>query len=291
MGVKERLIIIHRCRGIGWKTINAFLQYDPTLNLIFEMSKSDFVKIFKMKSEHVELFFRDLHEYTGLQLLEKYKKENISIITIFDLKYPMLLKQIYDPPWVLYYIGDPSLLVSRSLAVVGTRTPSKYGLHSMKKILVPIIRRKWTIVSGLALGVDGFAHQLAIEEKGKTIAVLGAGFYHIYPSHHRKLAREIAINHLLLTEYPPNQPPRKWQFPLRNRIISGLSSGTLIVEAKEKSGSLITADQALEQGREIFAIPGSILNENSIGTNQLIQQGAKLVLKSEDILEEFEQNG
>jgi DNA processing protein len=150
-----------------------------------------------------------------------------------------------------------------------------------------MVRTGWTIVSGLAIGIDVESHKLAIQNDGSTIAVLGSGFNHIYPKEHIPISRQIAANHLLISEYPPDRKPAKWQFPMRNRIISGLSRGTLIIEAREKSGSLITGDYALQEGREVFAVPGSILEPCSAGTNHLIQQGAKLTTCAEDIYEEL----
>ncbi|WP_257008148.1 DNA-processing protein DprA [Bacillus sp. FJAT-45350] len=278
------MILIHHCRGVGWKTINAFFCFDPSLSSIFKMTVKDLVTTFRMREEYASLFYEDLHSTIISTILQEYDKHKIKTVTVLDDDYPKLLKEIYDPPWVLYSIGDLSIANRIGLAVVGTRFPTKNGLYSLEKIVVPLIKQGWVVTSGLALGIDTHAHTLACTHNGKTIAILGAGFYHIYPKENKSLARELATNHLLLSEFPPFKRPQKWHFPLRNRIISGLSIGTLVVEAKEKSGALITADQALEQGREVFSIPGSILENNSIGTNHLIQQGAKLVLTYEDIL-------
>ncbi|MBU8907024.1 DNA-processing protein DprA [Desertibacillus haloalkaliphilus] len=287
-GAKERLIHIHSCRGVGWKTIQRFVRFDSTLQSIYSMGIAELMKTFKMKTENAQYFYEDLHSYSIQFMLSLYERKNIIPITIVDESYPTLLKQIYDPPWVLYSMGDLQLLEHQlTIAVVGTRQPSSNGLHSMKKILTPLIGQGWTIISGLAIGIDTYAHKLALVGQGRTIAVLGSGFFHIYPKQNQSLAAHLSREHLLLSEYPPHQKPQRWQFPVRNRIISGLSLGTLIVEAKEKSGSLITADQALEQGREVFAMPGSVLEERSMGTNRLIQQGAKLVMTDTDIVNEL----
>ncbi|WP_235182548.1 DNA-processing protein DprA [Gracilibacillus boraciitolerans] len=209
------------------------------------------------------------------------------VITIFNQKYPSSLKVIPDPPLVLYLHGDSTLLsYSPNLSVVGTRHPSVNALSIMKNLLIPLFQYKLVITSGMAIGIDGFAHQLALQHQSPTIAVLGGGFDHIYPKEHQSLYQQISKENLIISEYPPNQPPQKYHFPERNRIISGLSFGTLVIEAKKRSGTLITVDQALEQGKEVFAVPGSILAETSSGCNQLIQDGAKLVLSSNDILEE-----
>ncbi|MBM7644344.1 DNA processing protein [Scopulibacillus daqui] len=286
MNKRDKLIHIHHCRGAGWKTIKKLLVHDPELKHIYHMSIEDLCTYLQMLPHHAKVFFEDLHQLDMSTLLSEYEKDGIFIITIFDHEYPSHLKEIYDPPWVLYGMGQPSLLNHHNiLSVVGTRKPSKLGLLSLEKILAPFVDRKWTIVSGLALGIDGYAHQLSLSSY--TVAVLGSGLYCPYPRQHRALFNKIISDHAAISEYPPHTSPQKWRFPERNRIISGLSLGTLVVEAKERSGSLITADQALEQGRDVFALPGSILDDNALGTNKLIQQGAKLVLSSEDILNEL----
>ncbi|RBW69865.1 DNA-processing protein DprA [Bacillus taeanensis] len=253
------------------------------------MTVNELIAHFQMKRQHALLFYQDLHSLNMQEYYKKYKKDQIQIITRFDKFYPILLKQIYDPPWVLYYKGDITLASPKKmLAVVDTRKPSQQAGYKLNVIVRPLIWNGWCIVSGLAYGIDGMSHRLTLEEQGKTIAVLGSGFYSIYPTIHTELAHHIAEKGLLLSEFRPNQRPEKWQFPLRNRIISGLSNGTLVVEAQERSGSLITADLALEYGREVFAVPGAIFQKESKGTNLLIQQGAKLVLNEKDIIEELQ---
>lgn len=286
--LRERLIHLHHCRGIGWKSIFQILQNDPTLSTIYNTPSSYYERILPLSKSQMNIFLKDLHSIPIQSMLKQYRNNNVGIITIFDQEYPRLLKEIYDPPWVLFTAGDTALLNSEKLlSVVGSRTPSATSKQSMTKVLAPLINQSWVMVSGLARGIDTIAHQLAIYHNGKTIAVIAGGLYHIYPQENKHLATTISQNHIIISEYPPNTRPEKWQFPMRNRIISGLAQGTLVVEAKERSGSLITADQALNQGREVFAIPGSILELSCIGTNKLIQTGAKLVLTSEDILSEI----
>ena len=286
--VRERLVHLHHCRGIGWKSIFYLLKHDKTLLSIYDLTPKTIKKLLPIPEKQLNLFINDLHSIKIQSMLKKYNENNIHVMTIFDKQYPSLLKQIYDPPWVIYGKGNLKLLEEKKMiSVVGTRKPSIYGLKSMNEILLPIIKNKWVIVSGLANGVDARAHQLAVSFNGKTIAVLPGGFNFIYPKNNQVLAEKIMKHHLLISEYPPDHRVEKWQFPLRNRLISGLSLGTIIIEAKERSGSLITADQALEQGREVFAVPGSIFEDTNRGTNRLIQQGAKLVLNSDDIFEEF----
>ncbi len=213
---------------------------------------------------------------------------SITTIDIKDKNYPKLLKEIYDPPKKIYILGDIKALDDLPFAVVGTRKMSREGKEIASKIVRGLAQNGFTIISGLALGIDGASHQAALEAKGKTIAVLGSGLNNIYPSAHKKLAEQIiASGGAIISEYEPDMPPLKHQFPERNRVISGLSLGTLVIEAPFKSGSLITAKCALEQNREVFAVPGSILNLNSEGPNYLIKMGAHPVTKTEDILEIF----
>jgi DNA processing protein len=285
---RERLIMLHNARGIGWKTIKKMSKLDPSFAQIMEMNVDDLVYYFKMKKQHAQLFFDDLNKVTYENLFNYYLNTKTHILTVLDPEYPPYLREIYDPPWVLYCQGNLQYLQSQNMiSVVGTRDPSNYGIKSMNTLLPPLIDQGWIIVSGLAYGIDVHGHQLAINRQGKTIAVLGSGLECIYPNKHKPIANIIGREHLLISEYPNKQKPQRWQFPFRNRIISGLTRGTLVIEAKERSGSFITADQALNQGREVFAVPGSIFESRSYGTNTLIQQGAKLVMSPKDITDEL----
>lgn len=286
---RERLILLHHCRGIGWKAIQSFIAFDPSLQVVFQFSKKELSERFRISPKASDECYEDIRKLSYRSIEQSYRKHNIKIHTYFDSHYPALLGNIFDPPWVLYSKGDEAALqANRSLSVVGTRNPTASGLNSLKKILDPLLQEGWQTVSGLAAGIDTHAHELTLNHSGSTIAVLGSGIRHIYPRANEHLARQITAKRgLILSEYPLYAPPRKWQFPQRNRIISGLTRGTLVVEARERSGSLITADQAMEQGREVFAVPGSILEDCAAGTNRLIQQGAKLVMDAEDILSEL----
>lgn len=208
-----------------------------------------------------------------------------------DARYPQLLSHIPDAPRTLYCRGNIDLLQSPCFAVVGTRKLTAYGREAAQDMTTGLVRGGFTIVSGLAIGIDSVAHRAAIDAGGTTVAVLGSGADEksIYPRTNAGLAREIIEhNGVVISEYPPGTEGYKSNFPERNRIISGLSKGVLIVEADEKSGSLITARCAAEQGREVFAVPGSIFSATSRGTHQLIQKGAKLVASPHDIMEEYE---
>ena len=207
--------------------------------------------------------------------------------SILDKAYPQALKHIYNPPTLLFYQGNLELLEFPKLAVVGTRNASQTGIQSIQKLIKELDNR-FVIVSGLARGIDTAAHIASLKNGGKTIAVIGTGLSHAYPKENRQLQRYIAKNHLLLSEYNPDQAALKYHFPERNRIIAGLAGGVLVAEAKMRSGSLITCERALEEGRDIFAVPGSILDGKSDGCHHLIQEGAKCVVSGFDILSEYQ---
>jgi len=209
------------------------------------------------------------------------------ILSIRDPRYPALLKEITDPPPLLFIQGDPALLENPQLAIVGSRNPTPGGRQSASDFARFLSSAGLTITSGLAAGIDGAAHGGALEADAPTVAVTGTGLDRVYPASHRELAHRIAERGALVSELVPGTPPLAANFPRRNRIISGLSVGTLVVEAARQSGSLITARMASEQGREVFAIPGSIHNPLARGCHALIRQGAKLVEQAGDILEEL----
>lgn len=219
----------------------------------------------------------------------KLEKENIQVMALDDPNYPALLKEIYDPPALLYIKGRLEKGSDEfTLAVVGTRQITPYGRQITAEIVGPLARHGLTIVSGLALGVDALAHEVTLGQNGRTIAVLGSGLdeEHIYPSRNRQLAHRIIENNgAIISEFPIGTLPLRHHFPIRNRIISGLSLGTLIIEAAEDSGSLITARCALEQNRDVFSVPGSIFSPLSFGPNNLLKMGAKVITEAQDILE------
>lgn len=208
----------------------------------------------------------------------------LSVLTWQDPDYPALLRQIPDPPFVLYLRGRLQPEDSRALAVVGTRRPTPYGQEATRTLVHELVLHSLTVVSGLARGIDTLAHRAALEAGGRTLAVLGSGLDRLYPPDNRRLAELIAERGALVSEFPPGVEARKGHFPRRNRIISGLATGTMVVEAGERSGALITARLAAEQGREVFAVPGSIFSAQSAGTHQLMLQGAKPVRSAADVV-------
>jgi DNA processing protein len=219
--------------------------------------------------------------------MEKLERCKVKVLVCGEPDYPARLKEIYDYPPVLYVRGNLPAEDEPCLAIVGTRRPTVYGRQVTEEVVADLARSGITIVSGLARGVDSVAHRAALDAGGKTVAVFGCGLDIVYPGENAKLAQAIVERGALVSEYPVGVKPRAENFPLRNRIMSGLSLGVLVVEAGERSGALITAHQALEQNREVFAIPGSILSPASQGTNRLIQEGAKLVTNHADILQEL----
>lgn len=219
--------------------------------------------------------------------LDELERQKVGVLTCKDPLYPALLAKIHDPPPYLYYKGNLADRDDRSLAVVGSRQASSYGIKVTERLVWALSQKSLTIVSGLARGIDAAAHQGALMGQGRTVAVLGSGLDVIYPKENNRLFERIVESGLVYSEFPLGTLPERQNFPIRNRIISGMSLGVVIVEATQRSGSLITARLALDQGREVFAVPGSVDSFKSSGTHSLIKQGAKLVEHAGDILEEL----
>lgn len=249
--------------------------------------------------EEILLYFSikydgDFHKILkALQTKEKVTKQQIydakktlkaNYTTIISDDYPVSLKEIVCPPFVLFYYGDLSLLDKQCIGVIGSRRPSSYGLDVTQKIVKDLVENDYTIISGMALGIDSIAHQNALKNNGKTVAVLGSGIDYCYPKTNMEIYNKMKSNQLILSEYPNNLAPKPYHFPVRNRIIAGLSASILVTEANKKSGTMITVGYALDQGKDIFCIPSRI-NDPS-GCNTLIQQGAKLILDINDIIED-----
>ncbi|MFZ7943761.1 MULTISPECIES: DNA-processing protein DprA [Bacillaceae] len=293
---KERLVHLLHYPNITWNMVYQLLKKDPALESLYlhQTKSSHQMSLFPpINHEHslVQSSIISLHPDMIHEQIRQYETNDITVITILDKEYPSYLKEIYQPPWALFMKGDLSLLErDPKLAVVGSRQASQYGRNAIRLMFPELIHNGVLIVSGLAKGIDALAHEYAIKNGGNTIAVIAGGLYHIYPKENMSLALEMMKTQLIMSEYPPDTKPLRWHFPARNRIISGLAAGTFIIEAKRKSGSLITANYAVHEGRDVFSLPGSIFNPYSIGTNELIQQGAKLVTRAEDILEEIRLN-
>ncbi len=251
---------------------------------VFEANKETLLRAGFTKQQY-EAFHSDILSQDIKNIIELCSEKNIRILPIPHDEYPEMLKYIPDPPLVLYARG--SIPKENAVAIVGSRKASGYGIETAFKIASELTLSDIVIVSGMARGIDTAAHSGALDAEGKTVAVMGCGVDIIYPPENRGIMERIIKTGAVISEYPPGSPPSTLHFPCRNRIISGMSLGTLVVEAGLKSGSLITANCALEQGRDVFAIPGNINNYNSMGTNRLIKDGAKIVLDSEDIIDEL----
>lgn len=271
---------------IGSGNFRKLVSITSPVNIVNSSRKE--LKYFGFKPQQITYIKQYAEKDVDFCLSWRNSLPNNSIITLIDSDYPELLKQIGNPPPVLFLKGDVSSLSEPQIAIVGSRNASTDGLKNARDFAADLSRKGLTITSGMALGIDGHAHDGALKAGGKTIAVLGSGLENIYPAKHRDLSTRIIENGALVSEFRPNGLPKPENFPRRNRIISGLSLGVLIVEAAKKSGSLITARYANEQSREVFALPGSIHNPHARGGNALIKEGASLIQSSNDILREVD---
>ena len=280
----ESLISLNLIPQVGSVRLAGLLEYFQKPENIFKGSRQELAAAC---GEKIAQNIADFNPRILRDDLELAKKAGVRIITLFDGDYPRLLKEIPGAPIVLYVSGNISVADDPSIGIVGSRRASFYGLNSAEKFAAELSAQGITIVSGMARGVDTCAHKGALKAKGSTIAVMGSGFSHIYPPENAELAKRISENGAVISEFPMQTKPLAQNFPRRNRLISGLSLGVLVAEAARNSGALITADFALEQGREVFALPGRIDSLGSTGPNNLLKQGAKLVTCCEDILEEL----
>lgn len=272
--------------GVGAVKSRKLLEHFKDIESVWNAKGDELVILpFLSRTDVINLTDEKIKKNADIQL-ENILKHGIKAVTIEDDMYPVSLKNIYDPPIVLYMKGNIEK-DEKFLAIVGSRRASSYGIKMAQTIAAELSKYGITVVSGMARGIDSYAHKGAIEAGGRTIAVLGCGLDIVYPSENKKLMENIISSGACVSEYLPGTSPIPGNFPARNRIISGISLGVIVIEAGERSGSLITADFALEQGREVFALPGNVNNYNSTGTNKLIKEGAKMVTGIDDILEEI----
>lgn len=252
---------------------------------IYFLSKKELISIKGIGEQIASNIIRSKDQSLIQKHINYMKRNNIDIINIFDKEYPKILAEICDPPISLFIKGNKNILNNFNVAIIGCRECSNYGAKIAKNFAYNLVKYDINIVSGLAKGIDSYSHIGSIEGKGKTIAVLGNGLDTIYPKENYKLAEDILQNNgAIISEYPCGTKPNKINFPARNRIVSGMSKKIVVIEAKEKSGTLITVDFALEQGKDVYVVPGNIDSENSIGTNELIKQGAMITTTYKDIL-------
>ncbi|MFE6794934.1 DNA-processing protein DprA [Paenibacillus chitinolyticus] len=281
------LIGLHGITGVGWKTIDLLVRSCSDLKDLLLWSAGDYARL-GIPAARIQRLIDELTPFKIKASLEKYESLGIGILTRFDPGYPRLLEETAQPPWVLYCRGRQEVLQRPALGVVGTRTPTAYGRKAARELSMALSAAGFVVVSGLARGIDAEAHHGAKDGAGGTIAVLGVPPDRIYPPEHTRLHEEIiASGGLVVSEYPLGTVPHPGLFPLRNRVIAGLSLGVIVVEAAERSGSLITADLALEESRDVFAVPGPIHSPKSRGALSLIKQGAKMVTDPRDIYEEY----
>lgn len=271
-------------KGIGAVRLKQIIDFFGTLEIAWNSPQEGFLAA-GLPSKVVENFQQVRRQVDLDLIMANIEKKRVKVMTWEDSEYPRRLKEINQAPPVLFINGSINVEDDWAVAVVGTRRVTPYGRQVTAEIARFLAQNGVTVVSGLARGVDAIAHQTAIQAGGRTIAVLGNGVDVVYPPEHRKLASDIALQGALVSDYPLGTPPDGVNFPPRNRIISGLSLATVVVEAGEKSGALITAEFAVEQGRDVFAVPGSILTPQSEGTNRLIEQGARPLLKMAEILD------
>lgn len=288
MNTFHELIALHYVYPLTLNKLQKLLEISHSIKNIKNLSSSEFSKILSISTKSAENILLNYHRMLKNNLLDAYTSANINVIPFNNEYYPTKLMECIDPPTILYAKGDISILKNpKKIAIIGSRKATNYSEMAMDLIVPPLVENNFVIVSGLAKGADSLAHNAAIKYGGKTIGVLGHGLFHLYPKENKKLADEMEGNHLLLTEYPPYVGVQKWHFPMRNRIISGISNAIVVTEAALKSGSLITTEHALEHGKDVFVVPGPINSEQSKGTNSLLREGAIPIWSGHQIIEEL----
>lgn len=287
MKEKDYCLWLKNINGVGNKSFIRLIDYFGSAEDVFNASEDALLKVRGINQDIIHNIVKNRNYETIHQLIHQIKKYHVEVLRKGEKEYPENLKYIYDPPEILYKRGSIIDKDRNAVAIVGARKASAYGKWVAYKLASDLAQKGITVISGMAYGIDTAAHRGALDHGGRTFAVLGCGLDTCYPKSNYKLMSEIEGNGAVISEYPIGTKPLAGNFPARNRIISGIAKGVVIVEANMRSGSLITAEFALEQGRDVFAIPGNINSPLSMGTNKLIQEGAKLVTSIEDILEEL----
>ena len=280
-------LALRRVKGLGCLGFKRLIEQFADPNIIFNASRSELEQVEDLRAEAIEGIVHFDEWPDVAQEITRARNIGVSLIGYKDANYPARLRAIADPPPVLYVRGELTAADEKAVAIVGSRSASDYGRRVARDLARGLARVGFTVVSGMARGIDGMAHEAALTAGGRTIAVLGSGVERAYPPEHDKLHAHISENGAVISELPIGTRPLAFNFPARNRLISGLSLGVVVVEATEKSGSLITASMAVEQGREVFAVPGQVGSSRSRGAHRLIRQGANLVESVEDILSEI----
>ena len=288
MTEREALIALNMMEGMGPVTVSALVESLGSAAAVFTASAGELMSARGVGQRIASIIIEQRDGLNWQGEIAECERLGVRLVVRGDAEYPEALLAIHDPPLVLYIRGELLSRDSKAVAVVGTRKPTHYGRETAARLSGQIAGAGYTVISGLAEGIDTIAHRQALAVRGRTIGVIGSGMKHMYPSSNRELAGEIVKSGAVISEFPLDRKPDKTTFPIRNRIVTGLSAGVLVVEAGIKSGAMITARLALEQGRDVFAVPGRIDSALSSGTNGLIKQGAKLVESAGDILEEYE---
>jgi DNA processing protein len=283
---RDLLFKLAVCEGIGnlgmLKVLDFSLAYHDTTNF----SKEEIIHIAGITTYQKQFCTSWDYWTANDEKLQNYQAQH-QFILVTDAVYPAYLKQIYNCPALLFYKGKIDYLAEPCLAMIGARSASVYGIQVVREF-IPALAKQLTIVSGLAKGIDSISHQITMQNGGKTIGVIGTGLDICYPKETAHVQREMMEKQLVISEYPNGVGPRKYHFPMRNRIIAGITLGTCVIEARKNSGSLITAQAALDYGREVFAVPGNVLQAHAKGCHNLIQEGAKCTIRPQDILEEIQ---
>ncbi|MFP7494095.1 DNA-processing protein DprA [Terribacillus saccharophilus] len=290
MDKRKRLLLLHRVLRGRRKVMQHMLRIDPQLDNLLHASSLELTTLYQLPHSFAATLFQELQNEGHAIALEQ-DMQDYHTLTYFDEVYPPALRYIPDPPLVMYAVGKMELLsLQPAISVVGTRQPTKAAGEKIAYVLNPLLAAGWTIVSGMAKGIDSLAHHAALQAQGSTIAVLGSGLRHIYPHSNQRLYESLTATQLVLSEYCPDQQPLKHHFPERNRIVSGLGFCTLVVEAKRQSGTMHTVMHALEQGKDVFAIPGDPFKDQTEGCHQLIADGAGIIFEPGQLLDEWEHN-
>jgi DNA processing protein len=283
----ENLLTLNSIEKLGSIGVKKLLEHFGSAEKVLSSSEKELCSVEGVSHAVAQNIIHQKNKLDINKELDLVKKNDVKIISIQDKDYPENLKNIYDPPIIIYVKGKLLEKDNLSVAVVGSRKASIYGLSCAEKFALQLAELGITIVSGMARGIDSASHRGALKAKGRTIAVLGSGLLNIYPPENKNLFEQISKEGAVISEFPMRAKPLAENFPRRNRIISGLSLGAIVVEASRNSGALITADLALEQGREVFAVPGKVDSVNSFGVNVLIKQGAKLITSIDDVVGEL----
>lgn len=272
--MNENLLTFHQIAPLHYKQLRTYLQQDPQFDHFLTYSPADISMYLRCSIAQAKKYQQQFERARTKNIAAFYAEQHIHILMYGASNYPRALYDIYDPPLILYVKGDVTYLQQRAIAIIGSRKATDYSRAVMEQLMPHCKEAGVVIVSGLAKGADSFAHEAAIRHQCPTIGVVGHGFHYMYPKQHKALADYIAAHYALVTEYPYYNAPQKWHFPMRNRIISGLSEAVIVTEAEKKSGTMSTIDYALSHGKDIYAVPGNIFSPLSASPNALIAEGA-----------------